>query len=118
MRSIVQTEAASGPMHRDHHSLVDHWQHVTDLNERAVLYVLADPKWDYITPSGIAKRTNIDSCEVQRILAKHSDLVRESACRDAWGRSLYSLRSRPEGLCEKLSRLSMLYAKPLSTSDR
>lgn len=71
------------------------WQaKISDPKERKVFEALSDPSWNYRTVAGISKSTGLPEFDVEAIVVKYPQFVRESTVRDPKGRKLFSLHSR------------------------
>jgi hypothetical protein len=72
---------------------------------------LRDPRWDFRTVEGIAKQTGLSEDAVAEALADLGDEVRKSDVPDAVGRPLFTHRSRPVPMQERMSKLRNFLAK-------
>lgn len=77
------------------------WQEaVTDPKERSILEALSSPKWDFRTMDALVKETGLSQSEIDLIIAKYINLIRESPVRDKKGRRLFTLRSKKVSMNE------------------
>ena len=74
---------------------------------------LSNPKWDFRTVGGIARDTELSREQVERVLADHQDLFRQSRLTRN-GESLYTLREKPESLRERAAGLRDFIASPVT----
>src|SRR5258706_11069458 len=82
-----------------------------------VIRALSNPKWDFRTVGGIARDTKLSREQVERVLADHQDLFRQShLTRD--GERLYTLREKPESLREHAAGLRDFIASPVTYRRR
>jgi hypothetical protein len=84
---------------------------ISDPIERKVFDALANPKWDFRTIIGISKNTGLDESVVKAVLDKYSNLIRMSPISDDRGRNLYTLRTRPFTLQERLAVVQRVLSK-------
>jgi len=83
----------------------------TDVVDR-VLHALSNPQWDFRTVGGIARDTELSHEQVERVLADHQDLFRQSHLTRN-GAPLYALREKPESLRERYAELRDFIASPV-----
>ncbi len=76
---------------------------VTDPEERKVFSALADPNWDFRTVEGLSKSTGLSYSEIENIIAKYKDLVRQSPVPDKKGRNIYTLSEKGPNVGEWLN---------------
>ncbi len=88
-------------------------EQIFDPTERRVWEALSDPAWDFRTIDGISKATGLPESEVRAILEKYPDLHRKSAVPDQQGRELFTLRSRPVKIRERVAFLRTLVTKSI-----
>ena len=74
---------------------------------------LSNPKWDFRTVGGIARDTELSREQVERVLADHQDLFRQSHLTRN-GAPLYTLREKPESLRERYAELRDFIASPVT----
>jgi hypothetical protein len=74
---------------------------------------LSDPQWDFRTISGIVRDTHLSRQQVERVLADHQELFRESHLTRN-GAPLYTLREKPESLRERYAELRDFIASPVT----
>ena len=80
-------------------------------DEIKIFESLADANWDFRTLNGISRATGLPSDEVLRILTRYADLVRTSRVPDKKGRTLYTLRERPQTIGETFGALKSYVTK-------
>ncbi len=85
---------------------------ITSFNEKKVFESLSNPKYDFRTISGISKETGLFQSEVREILDKYPKLIRKSLVRNREGDELFTIRSRPIKIRERLAELRMFLAMP------
>jgi len=73
---------------------------------------LSNPQWDFRTIGGIARDTKLSREQVERVLADHQDLFRQSHLTRN-GAPLYTLREKPESLRERYAELRDFIASPV-----
>jgi hypothetical protein len=92
--------------------LVDHRVSTIEIVDR-VCRALSNPKWDFRTINGIAREAQLSREQVERVLADHQDLFRQShLTRD--DEPLYTLREKPESLRERYAELRDFIASPVT----
>ncbi len=79
--------------------------------DQAVLQALADPHWDFRTVEGISRDTGLAPATVEDVLQRQSHRVRQALVLGPHGRPIYTLRSKPVSLRERLSALVAVLAK-------
>src|SRR5687768_7543107 len=70
---------------------------------RAVIQALANPEWDFRTIDGIAKETGMTPEQVAEVIKEYPQHIRKSLAKGRESRDLYTLRSKPRLLTEKLA---------------
>ena len=70
----------------------DYRMAVTDPTVRKVLDALADPQWDFRTPTGIADTTGTPEEEVRTILKQYPEYVQAFDFPNRTGEPVYTLR--------------------------
>jgi hypothetical protein len=93
---IVDTGALNPPGNSD------------DADWRRVRRALDDPKWDFRTIDGISRDAGLAKERVRDLIERHRDEVRLSRLRDANGRDLYTLASKPETFEEVVATVQVL----------
>ena|SRR5438270_1706759 len=78
-----------------------------------VLRALSNPQWDFRTIGGIARDSKLSREQVERVLADHQDLFRQSHLTRN-GAPLYTLREKPESLRERYAELRDFIASPVT----
>jgi len=84
---------------------------VSDSDERRVLDALSNPHWDFYTINGLVNTTALPRAKVRAILKTKADVVRMSLVPDRDGQQVYTLRSRPVKLRERVALLRLFIAK-------
>jgi len=84
---------------------------VSDSDERRVLDALRDPQWDFYTINGLVSTTALPRAKVRAILKIKTDVVRTSLVPDRDGQQVYTLRSRPVKLRERVALFRLFIAK-------
>jgi hypothetical protein len=74
---------------------------------------LSNPKWDFRTIGGIVRDTGLSREQVERVLADHQDLFRQSHLTRN-GAPLYTLREKRESLRERYAELRDFIASPVT----
>lgn len=72
---------------------------------------LKNPRWDFRTIEGIATETGLAPEAIEREIAQHSSVVRQSDVPDRKGRALYTLSSRVRGWREIAANVSAYISK-------
>ena len=89
---------------------------IEDSDEVKVFESLADTNWDFRSLNGISRATGIQPGDVVTILTRRHDLVRTSSIPDKKGRTLYTLRERPQTLGEKFGAVKSYVTKSSSST--
>jgi hypothetical protein len=79
----------------------------------AVVTAIADDRYDYRSPEGIARATGLDLKEVRSILRQQRQNLRTPSIPLERGRELYALASRPMSWRERYAKLRALLTKTL-----
>ena len=81
-----------------------HWREdVIDPKERSIFEALSDPKWDFRTMDALMKKTGLSQSEIELIILRYENLIRESPVRDPKGRRLFTLKSKKLSMNEILN---------------
>ena len=89
---------------------------IKDSDEVKVFESLADSNWDFRSLNGISRTTGLQIDDVVTILTRHHDLVRTSSIPDRKGRTLYTLRERPQTFGEKFGAVKSYVTKSSSSA--
>lgn len=87
---------------------------VSDDKESEVFKALADPAFDFRTIDGLIKATELSELEIEKIIAKYPDLIRESPVPYRKGGKLYhlyTLTTKKQGRGELLNIIRSLITK-------
>lgn len=84
---------------------------ITPSSEHKVIKALSDPRWKFSTIEGLARRTKLSRAEVEAILDRKRDVVRESLVPDQYGQRLFTLQSRPVTWRERLGLVRLFITK-------
>jgi len=76
---------------------------VKDPKEHSILEALSDSKWDFRTMEALIKKTGLSQSEIELIILKYENLIRESPVRDRKGRRLFTLKSNKVSINEILN---------------
>ena len=80
---------------------------------KSVFDALADLIWDFRTIKGIAASAKIPENEVRTIVEAHPETVRRSHVLDKNGSELFTMRSKPAFMRERLAALRMFITNSL-----
>jgi hypothetical protein len=90
----------------------EEWQaEVTDPQERRIFEALSDARGDFRTAEGLARATGLTAANILAVIKKYPHLIRRSIVPDNHGRALYTLRSRPVSIRERLAEARLFISK-------
>jgi len=84
---------------------------VSDGDEQCVMDALSNPHWDFYTINGLVNTTALPRAKVRAVLKAKADVVRTSLVPDRDGQQVYTLRSRPVKLRERVALIRLFIAK-------
>lgn len=80
-----------------------------DVDEERILNALSRQEFDFRTVEGLSAETGYEPVDIQKVLDRHSDIVRVSLVPDKYGRKLFTTKTKPS-LRERLARLRLFVA--------